>query len=103
MKEKNKKIDDVKIYSKIIKYYENHTFNRLDAQFFILDCMNRLEKVKDEEIIDNSLRLLTQCLEDDMLIDSYNDQGLSTNELTDNHIKTLNCILKQEFTTSYGG
>ena len=91
------------IYSVIINYFENHTNNRLDGQTFILKCMGKLEKIKDETIIDNSLILLEHYLDGDIIRNSYNNLGIPLNKLTTGDKEALTCILEQEFIPSQEG
>ena len=109
MNEKKHEKFEEKVYSFIIKYFEimtyfkTHSHNRSGALTFILECMERLEKVGDENIIDNSLVLFTHYLGDGIFMDTYNTFGAPLGELANGDKKILNMILEQEFITSQGG
>ncbi len=89
--QKNKK-KHIEIDSEIIDFFINHTYNYKEAQIFVLKCMSRLEKLDNEEIIDDSLKLLRICLED-----SYNTTGILTTNLDNTDKKICTSILQQEF------
>ena len=101
--QKNNIITDNEIYSEIIDFFINHTHNYEEAQVFILKCMDRLEKSKDEDIINDSLTLLRICLEDDVLLDSYNNIGTLTTNLSSTDKGICNFILHQELISSTVG
>ncbi len=102
MNEKKHEKFEMKVYSFIIKYFETHTDNREGAFDFLLKCMGRLDKLNDEDIIDNSITLFTHYLGNNVFMDTYNTFGVPLDKLTNGDRKVFTGVLHQEFIVSHG-
>ncbi len=103
MNEKKHEKFEEKVYSFIIKYFGTHTDNRLGAFDFLLKCMDRLDKLDDEDVIDNSITLFTHYLGNNVFMDTYNIFGVTLGKLTNGDRKVFTSVLRQEFIVSHGG